>query len=66
MKSNTCLRLSKKEYFCSYYTGLHPTVFLFYEREAFYSLDGGDFRVAFDENIRRSFPWQRGIWDAAA
>lgn len=21
MKSNTCLRLSKKEYFCSYYTG---------------------------------------------
>lgn len=39
------------EYFRSYYTGLRPTVFLSYEREAFYSLDGGDFRVTFDENI---------------
>lgn len=39
------------EYFRSYYAGLHPTVFLSYEREAFYSLDGGDFRVTFDENI---------------
>lgn len=39
------------EYFRSYYAGLHPAVFLSYEREAFYSLDGGDFRVTFDENI---------------
>lgn len=39
------------EYFRSYYTGLRPAVFLSYEREAFYSLDGGDFRVTFDENI---------------
>ena len=39
------------EYFRSYYAGLHPTVFLSYEREAFYSLDGGDFRITFDENI---------------
>lgn len=39
------------EYFRSYYEGLHPTVFLSYEREAFYSLDGGDFRITFDENI---------------
>lgn len=39
------------EYFRSYYKSLHPTVFLSYEREAFYSLDGGDFRVTFDENI---------------
>lgn len=39
------------EYFRSYYDDLHPTVFLSYEREAFYSLDGGDFRVTFDENI---------------
>lgn len=39
------------EYFRSYYDGLHPTVFLSYEREAFYALDGGDFRVTFDENI---------------
>lgn len=39
------------EYFRSYYGGLRPVVFLSYEREAFYSLDGGDFRVTFDENI---------------
>lgn len=39
------------EYFRSYYESLHPTVFLSYEREAYYSLDGGDFRVTFDENI---------------
>lgn len=39
------------EYFRSYYQGLHPTVFLSYEREAFYSLDGSAFRVTFDENI---------------
>ena len=39
------------EYFRSYYDDLHPTVFLSYQREAFYSLDGGDFRVTFDENI---------------
>lgn len=39
------------EYFRSYYEGLRPTVFLSYEREAFYALDGSDFRVTFDENI---------------
>ena len=39
------------EYFRAYYEGLHPTVFLSYEREAFYALDDSDFRVTFDENI---------------
>lgn len=39
------------EYFRSYYGNLRPTVFLSYEREAYYSLDGSDFRVTFDENI---------------
>lgn len=39
------------EYFRSYYEGLHPVVFLSYEREAFYALDGSGFRVTFDENI---------------
>ncbi len=39
------------EYFRKYYRPLHPTVFLSYEREAYYALDGGDFRVTFDENI---------------
>lgn len=38
-------------YFCKYYGDLHPTVFLSYEREAYYALDGSDFRVTFDENI---------------
>ena len=38
-------------YFRDFYGDLRPTVFLSYEREAFYSLDGSDFRVPFDENI---------------
>lgn len=39
------------DYFLSYYGDLHPTVFLSYEREAYYSKDGGDFRVTFDDTI---------------
>ena len=39
------------EYFRDYYGILRPTVFLSYEREAYYALDGSDFRVTFDENI---------------
>ena len=39
------------QYFRDYYETLHPTVFLSYEREAYYALDGSDFRVTFDENI---------------
>lgn len=39
------------DYFLSFYGSLRPVVFLSYEREAFYSRDGGDFRVTFDENI---------------
>lgn len=38
-------------YFCEFYGDLRPRVFLSYEREAFYNLAGGDFRVTFDENI---------------
>ena len=38
-------------YFMDYYGTLRPTVFLSYEREAYYAKDGGDFRVTFDENI---------------
>lgn len=37
--------------FLNYYKTLHPTVFLSYEREAFYSNDGSDFRVTFDDTI---------------
>lgn len=39
------------DYFLDYYKTLHPTVFLSYEREAFYSNDGSDFRVTFDDTI---------------
>ncbi len=39
------------DYFLDYYGTLHPTVFLSYEREAYYSNDGTDFRITFDDNI---------------
>lgn len=39
------------DYFFGFYQTLKPKVFLSYEREAFYALDGSDFRVTFDENI---------------
>ena len=42
---------SEVDYFINYYKNLHPTVFLSYEREAFYSNDGSDFRVTFDDTI---------------
>jgi len=39
------------DYFIGLYGKLIPTVFLSYEREAFYDKDIGDFRVTFDDNI---------------
>ena len=39
------------DYFHDYYGPLHPTVFLSYERKAYYCNDGSDFRVTFDDNI---------------
>jgi hypothetical protein len=59
------------DYFFEYYKTLEPRVYLSYEREAFYSLDGSDFRVTFDENIlaRReelslsSEPWGEKLID---
>ena len=39
------------DYFIGHYKTLHPTVFLSYEREAFFSNDGSDFRVTFDDTI---------------
>ena len=39
------------DYCMDHYEGLAPAVMLSYEREAYYSLDGSDFRVTFDENI---------------
>lgn len=39
------------DYFLKIYGSLHPTLFLSYEREAYYAKDGTDFRITFDENI---------------
>ncbi len=39
------------DYFRELYGTLHPTVFLSYEREAYYANDGTDFRVTFDDTI---------------
>ena len=39
------------DYFCNFYGRLTPTVFLSYEREAYYEKNGGDFRVTFDYNV---------------
>ena len=39
------------DYFIDFYGILNPTVFLSYEREAYYDKGGGDFRVTFDDNI---------------
>ena len=39
------------DYFLDYYETLHPTVFLSYEREAYYANDGSDFRVTFDDTV---------------
>ena len=45
-------QISKEiDYFMKFYGTLKPRVFLSYEREAYYALDGSDFRVTFDENI---------------
>lgn len=40
------------DYFLRYYQTLTPKVFLAYDREAYYAVDGSDFRVTFDTNIR--------------
>ena len=39
-------------WFMEFYKDLKPKVFLSYERQAWYSLDGSDFRVTFDRNIQ--------------
>lgn len=40
------------DYFIHYYGRLYPTLFLSYEREAYYCKEGTDFRITFDENVR--------------
>ena len=53
------------DYFFKFYQTLKPKVFLSYEREAFYSLDGSDFRVTVDENIlarQEELSLSRDVW----
>lgn len=52
-------------YFRHFYGDLRPAVFLSYEREAYYALDGSDFRVTFDENIlfrTQDFSLRSGVY----
>ncbi len=45
-------QISKEiEYFRNYYKNLHPTVFLAYDREAYFTKEKSDFRLTFDDNI---------------
>lgn len=39
------------DWFLDFYRTLHPTVFLSYEREAYYTKEPSDFRVTFDDTI---------------
>ncbi|MBQ9746023.1 MAG: polyphosphate polymerase domain-containing protein [Clostridia bacterium] len=39
------------DYFMEFYGRPMPAVFLSYEREAYYALDGSDLRITFDENV---------------
>lgn len=53
------------DYFFHLYQTLRPKVFLSYEREAFYALDGSDLRVTFDENIlarQEELALSREVW----
>lgn len=39
------------DYFCEFYQGLEPSLFMSYERKAFFSNQDSNFRMTFDENI---------------
>lgn len=39
------------DYFLDFYRPLRPAVFLTYEREAYFEVGGGDFRVTFDDTV---------------
>ena len=63
-----CSQISREiDYFLSYYETLQPKVFLSYEREAYYSRDGSDFRVTFDDHIlarQEDISLESEIWGA--
>lgn len=43
--------INEIDYFCNLYTGIEPSVFLYYEREAYFSKTDKNFRITFDKNI---------------
>lgn len=53
------------DYFLSFYGPLEPAVFLSYDREAYFALDGCDLRVTFDDSIlsrREETSLRRDVW----
>lgn len=55
------------DYFLGYYQTLRPAAFLSYDREAYYSLSGDDFRVTFDDSIlcrQESLSLESDVWGA--
>ena len=53
------------DYFIDFYEKLAPSVFLTYEREAFFERGGGDFRVTFDDHIlcrQTDMSLCEGVW----
>lgn len=53
------------DYFLSFYSPLEPAVFLAYDREAYFALDGSDLRVTFDDSIlsrREETSLRRDVW----
>lgn len=53
------------QYFTRFYQSLHPSVFLTYEREAYYTREQSDFRVTFDDRIlcrQEDISLQAPVW----
>lgn len=51
LSPENCQISRELDYFLRFYKSLRPTVFLSYEREAYYATDGCDLRLTLDENI---------------
>ena len=52
------------EYFRSFYKTLRPTIYISYDREAFFSNEDDSFRVTFDQNILyRQINCNKKVWN---
>lgn len=52
-RGNPCTQIERElDFTCRRYGGLVPSVFIAYDREAYYSLDDHEFRMTFDRHIR--------------